>query len=794
MQKLTLIQVLALALAAAPCLAAPGGAAAGGADAARAEAEGRLPADTSRVVDLDEVVVVAQPKESFRLRRQPLGSTVFTGGEMQSLGLRSLSRLSAYVPSFAVPDYGARYTSSIYVRGIGSRAGDPAVGVYFDNIPLVNKSTYNRHIYMLDRVDVMRGSQGTLYGINAEGGIVRMYSRNPMNYQGTDLSASVGSGLAASVEVAHYHRPAENFAFSAAAFYSGLGGFFDNTNLGGHADLSNEAGGRMRFVLKQGRRLTLDLTADYQYVNQNAFAYGEYDAATGVFSDPSTTWPNGYRRQMLNAGLNVSYRAPRLLISSATGYQFLDDLMQMDQDYLPADYMRLEQRQKLNVITQELTVRNITSGRWRHTSGLFFSHQWLGTAAPVYFGGAMNEFIVSSMGVPAPVASAMKITDNSVPGEFKTPQLNLGVYHESNVGLSGRLTLTLGLRYDHQRVKIDYDSYSQFVLSVNMPPVAQASSRFRSPLQGGTSEAYNQLLPKVALTYRTDGSGSNVYAVVSKGFRAGGYNLQMFSDIFRSEQSSLGMKLMGLMQGDMTLAHSAEDYERINRTITYKPEESWNYELGAHLNLFGGKVQADAAAYFMRIDNQQLSVMAGNYGYGRMMVNAGRSSSCGVELTVRGRAAGDRLAWTVAYGFTRSTFSQYSDSVAAADGGGKELRDYDGKYVPFVPRHTFSAVADYRIDMPGRLLLKSLTLGADVSGNGKTYWDASNSSSQKFYALLGAHAALDFGCVRLNVWGRNLTATKYNTFLIDSSVDGVERSFAQRGNPVQVGVDVGMHF
>lgn len=747
--------------------------------------------DSSRVIDLDEVIVVSQPKESFRLRRQPVGSTVFTEKEMQGLALGSLSRLSYYVPSFAVPSYGARYTSSIYVRGIGSRAGDPAVGMYFDNIPLVNKSTYNRHFYMLDRVDVLRGPQGTLYGINAEGGLVRMYSKNPMNYQGTDFSVGIGSGLYSNAEVAHYHRPSERFAFSAAAFYTGQRGFFDNANLDGHADLSNEAGGRMRFVLTPSARLTFDLTSDYQYVNQNAFAYGEYNSSTGAFSDPSTTFMNGYRRQMFNAGLNASYKGGGFLLSSATGYQFLDDLMQMDQDYLPADYMRLEQRQKLNVITQELTMRNLGGRRWHHTSGLFFSYQWLKTEAPVYFGQAMNDLIVSSMGMPPVVASAMTISDNYVPGSFSTPQLNFGVYHESALDIADKLMLTLGLRYDHQRVEIDYDSYSHFLLGFNMPPRPAVSSHFRSVLRGGSSESFDQLLPKVALTYRFGDSGSNVYAVVSKGFRAGGYNLQMFSDVFRSEQSSLGTELMGLMQGDMTISHDAADYENVNRTITYKPEESWNYELGAHLNLFGGKVHADLSAYYMRIDNQQLSVMAGNYGYGRMMINAGKSHSCGVELALRGQALADRLSWAATYSYTRSTFREYSDSVDGGDG--RVLRDYGGNYVPFVPMHTFSFVADYRIDISRTAFLRSLTVGADVAGNGRTYWDADNSQSQKLYALLGAHVAFDFGAVTLNVWGRNLTDTKYNTFLVNSSVDGTERSFAQRGTPLQAGVDFRVH-
>ena len=235
------------------------------------------------------------------------------------------------------------------------------------------------------------------------------------------------------------------------------------------------------------------------------------------------------------------------------------------------------------------------------------------------------------------------------------------------------------------------------------------------------------------------------------------------------------------------------DGENINRTITYEPEVSWNYELGTHLNLFGGKLHADAAVYYTHISNQQLSVMAGNYGFGRMMVNAGKSGSCGLELALRGKAADDRLAWSATYSFTHSTFRQYADSVKADGGEGNVLRDYKGNHVPFVPKHTFSVVADYSFLFHNSGVVKSLTLGADVAGNGETYWDVDNEYSQKFYALLGMHVALDFGAIQVNVWGRNLTDTKYNTFLINSSVDRVQRSFAQRGTPIQVGVDFSLH-
>ena len=736
--------------------------------------------DTAKVYDLDEVIVVAQPKESVKLRRQPLSSSVFTDNELTSLNVRDISGLSYFVPSMSIPAYGSRLTSSTYMRGIGSRSGNPAVGVYYDNIPLVNKSSFNSHFYGIDRVDVLRGPQGTLYGMNTEGGLMRVYSKNPMNYQGTDLRLSLATGLQSDVEIAHYHRPSDKFAFSTSAFYSGQKGFFDNTYLNEHADLSNEFGGKARLVWLPADGWNIDFTTDYQYVNQNGFPYGEYDSETKHFNEPRTTLLNGYKRQMVNSGLHVTYTTPSLLFASTTSHQYLYDQMVMDQDYLPEDYLQLEQRQKMNAITQELSLRSLGGGKWNHASGVFFSKQWLKTDGPVYFGEAMNNKILTNMGMPAAMAQMLTISDNYVPGTFRTPQWNVGVYHESHIKLFDRLTLTLGLRYDYQKVSIDYATQSMFTLTgkgtMMMPgqggqmiqiPV-DFTSKFVSRLENQTDKGYSELLPKFGLTLDL-GSGSNLYAVVSKGFRAGGYNIQMFSDIFSNEQREIGKGFAAMAKGDMTVEHTAEDYAKVEETITYKPETSWNYELGTHLNLFGGKLHADAAVYYMRVRDLQLSVMAGDYGYGRQMINAGRSSSCGVELSLRGTALDNRFTWAATYGYTHS-----------------QLLDYEDNQVPFIPTHTFSAMTDYRIG--------KFTFGLNVAGNGPTYWDVDNEYRQKLYATLGAHAMVDFGCIKLNVWGRNLTDTKYNTMLVNSSIDGTNRSFAQQGNPLQVGADLIMHF
>ena len=244
--------------------------------------------DTSKVVDLDEVVVVAQPKEQVRLRLQPVSSNVFGSEQLQQLNVRDLSQLSQYVPSFVMPSYGSRLTSSMYVRGIGSRVNSPAVGVYYDNIPLMSKAAFNNHFYMLDRVDILRGPQGSLYGQNTEGGLVRIYSKDPTKYQGTDIRLGLATGLWRNVEVAHHHRPSDQLAFTVAGFYSGLKGFINNQCFDEKNDRSLEAGGKARLIWQPTAKLKLDWTADYQWVSQNGFGYGEFHPFEN--EDPAETY------------------------------------------------------------------------------------------------------------------------------------------------------------------------------------------------------------------------------------------------------------------------------------------------------------------------------------------------------------------------------------------------------------------------------------------------------------------------------------------------------------------------
>ena len=541
--------------------------------------------DSSRLYDLDEVVVVAQAKEFYRLRLQPLSSTVLAGKDLSRLGVRDLRDISDYVPSFVMPNYGSRFTSSIYVRGIGSRVNSPSMGVYVDDMPLMSKTAFNSHTYQLDRVDVLRGPQGTLYGMNTEGGMVRMYTKNPMNYQGTDINLGIGTGFYRNIEVSHYQKLSKNLAFSLAGFYNGQNGFYRNVTTDERADDGNEAGARMKLVFKPSSRLTFNVVGDYQFVKQKAYPYGVLTLEDGHVGEPSQDAQSRYKRNMFNTGLSVKLAANNFDFYANTSYQHLYDNLLMDNDYSEIDFIVVDQYQKQNAVTQEFTFKSNRPGRWHWTSGIFGAYTWLTTTAPNRFGTDFSSMMSKNIEnmIYQPILKSMMDRGMSeeaaraaieraggvhlnmslfVPCHF-TPQFNLGIFHESNVDITDHLVGTIGLRYDFTQSKIAYDTSGDSQIDFSIMG-ANGMAKVLSHFKHKEKATYNQLLPKFGLTYKLD-NGSNFYATLTKGYRAGGFNVQMFGDIIQNDvQKNLQGVLMEAMQTrtdiEKVIQHSEEEY------------------------------------------------------------------------------------------------------------------------------------------------------------------------------------------------------------------------------------------
>ena len=773
-----------------------------------------IPEDTTKVIDIEEVVVIASPKETSKLRQLPSSVSLISQKDMQANHITSLKSASSIVPNFFMPDYGSRLTSAMYIRGIGSRINTPAVGMYVDNIPYLDKSAFDFNFYDIERIDILRGPQGTLYGRNTMGGLVKVHTRSPFSYQGTDVKLSYGSGNNhRSASLTHYHRISERFAFSAGGYYEGADGFFTNSFLNKKVDDMQAGGGRIRAIWFASDDWKFDFNVNYDYTDEGGYPY--YNKENQIAYNREST----YRRGLLNTGLNIEHQADNFIFNAVTGFQYLNDRMHMDQDFSPSDTYTLEQKQRINSISEEITFKSKPGKAWQWTTGLFGFYQNMDVTSPVTFrkdgigmlNGMLGSVIPNKIEVPIKgpimmnILPSLAITDGEMPidGKFTTPQYNVALFHQSQFkDLFGKegLSFTVGLRMEYEHMKMDYNSGTSLGYTVGvkgeMTQMGQIINEIfnmaipltvESRYQGELEKDYVQLLPKFALQYDFNNK-SNVYASISKGYRSGGYNYQMFSELL---QSSLRNDMMRQSK-DAIMAKVPQQFvgmvadklptpgenPEVKSAVEYKPEYTWNYEIGTHLSLFDGKLQADLAAFYMQTYDQQLSQMAES-GLGRITVNAGESESYGVEANLVA-SLNKNLQLNASYGYTEATFVKYN--------AGKD-EDYSGNYVPFVPRHTMNIGGSYSFYF-NNSWAKSLTLGANATGAGKIYWTEANNASQDFYTSLNGYISLKTQSVQIDLWGRNLTDNEYTTFYFET----MGRGYEQRCKPLQVGVDVRLHF
>ena len=764
-----------------------------------------LQTDSTRLIDIEELVIIATPKENNRLRQQPLSSTSFSQDDMRNKGISSVKTMNGLVPNLFIPDYGSKLTTSVYVRGIGSRINTPAVGLYVDNIPFIDKSAFDFNYSDIERIDILRGPQGTLYGRNTMGGLIRVFTKSPFTYQGTDVSLSAATYNNYKASVSHYHRISNKFAFSANFFYEYDGGFYENTARNNEkVEEGSEAGGRFRAIFLPNDHLKLDFTLNYEYLNQGGYPYaytgiteGEEDRKDYI-GKISYNHKSGYKRNLLNTGLNLEHQAGNFILNSVTGFQYLKDQMDLDQDFTEKDIYTMVQKQDSKTISEELVLKSKPGRRWQWTTGVSGFYQDLNTEAPVTFreDGVSSLIEVNVNDIfkkikeekPMMPDMNLDITDNNllIGGNFKSPMLSTGVYHQTTINdvIIEGLSLTAGLRMEYEKYWLDYNSNANinFDYTIAVMPMPFKGLNSSPKVNGNISHDYIQLLPKFALQYNFD-KKNNLYASVSKGYRSGGYNIQMFSEIVQGEMINgmiavLDEKTHGMVSqmGGDKIPH----YEfNIQETTLYKPEYSWNYEVGAHLTLCDGKLQTDLAAFYMDTHDQQISRFAQS-GLGRVTVNAGKSRSLGAEVAVNAQIT-DVFGVNANYGFTHATFTDYvvSDEV-----------NYNGKYVPFVPKHTFGVGAQYRIPLKNSKLLDNITINANYRGAGRIYWTESNEVSQAVYGTLNGRINLNKGNGQIGLWINNALNTKYQTIYFET----MDRGFEQTGRPLQVGIDLKCRF
>ena len=729
--------------------------------------------DTLIAVDRVQITAIKQGSE---LRREAVAASILGGRTLTMRGVSAVKDVMTDIPNLFMPDYGSRTTSSIYVRGMGARIDQPVVGMTVDNVQLADKNLYDTELQDIERIEFLRGPQATLYGRNTMAGVINVYTLSPLTYQGMRLRADYGSRNAFRVAASSYNKLGDRLGFSVSAQYAHHDGYWLNSYNNSYCDKENSGNFRTKFQYRKGA-LSIDNTLAFSLVEQGGYPY-EYIGSPNpekhreelvgkiCYNEPST-----YSRAAVSDGLSVRYDFGKFSLASITSYQYMSDRMHIDNDFLPEYYFTLEQRKQQHQIAEDFMLRTNEEGTYRWLAGLygFFKREQM--QAPVVFGPT---------GIQKMILDNINANNKEDEGElrwgdlegngadellldsrFTTHNSGVAAYHRSEAHL-GRWRLTLGLRLDYELVQMLYHTstdtcYSFYPDDTSQQPVAIPRKIDESAV---LSRGFFEFLPSFSASVDLDTAGRNMlYISASKGYKAGGFNTQMFSEVLQRQLK----KTMGLSQ----------DID-VEKLCAYDPEHSYNVELGGHFGTKDGAFTADASLFYIECVNQQLTIFPDENSTGRMMTNAGRTRSFGAELSATARLA-KTLVLSGSYGYTNAKFKQFMS-------GGV---NYAGNFIPYAPKNSLSLRLMQTIPFHSQWIDR-MVLGVGVTGAGRIYWNEANDVSQPLYALLEASVRFEGEKWAVDVWCKNATNTNYNLFYFES----MGNRFLQRGRPMTGGVRV----
>lgn len=728
-------------------------------------------ADTT--ISTSEVEISASFKTKADLQTMPLSSSSFYMKDIERRQIGSIADFATATPNLHIPDYGSKMTSSIYIRGIGSRIDNPAVGMYVDNVPYLNKNCFDSELWDVRRIDVLRGPQGTLYGRNTIGGIINIVTLSPLDYTGTRISMEAGNGRTFRASASVYQNNNSNFGYSIGISGEAIGGFFTNKFSGSKCDQEHSTSGRVRLVWRNLGGWRIDNTLTVEYSDEGGYAYAQYDTVAHETLPINYNDDCSYTRTHIADGLVAQRDLNNLRLQNVLSWQYLDDDMLLDNDFTVKDMFTLEQTQNEHTVSEEFIIRNLNkdfSINWLSGLSIFYKHNQM--SAPVLFKrDGINELILDNanagMQKAFPEAKiSFRDSELLINSHFTTPVFGAGIFFQSEYKL-GPWVMGAGLRIDFEHIGFDYHNSADlnYLFSMTMKDYKP----LHTALKGKVNSSYLELLPKLSVQYVV--GGQNIYATVARGFKSGGYNSQMFSDILQNQMKADLLGALGLYMDNMLADYTIDD------VIGYKPEHNWNIETGAHLSLFDKLMTADVALFHIDCRDQQLTVFPKGKTTGRMMTNAGHSHSYGAEIALSANIA-RQIKLAATYGYTNATFTEY---VSGND-------DFAGQYVPYVPEHTVSVLAEYTAPIDGRLV-RNLSLQTQYTGAGRIYWNESNSVWQDYYSQLSASASISGNVWNITLWGKNMTNTNFNNFYFVS----LGNTFLSKGKPLQIGMTLKLY-
>jgi iron complex outermembrane recepter protein len=682
---------------------------------------------------LDAVVVTAQKVEE-EVQKVPMSITALSSRQVEQYRLWNSKDITAITPNLYSANSGDnRNVTSI--RGIATTSYDPSVATYIDGVNQFGLDTYIAQLSDIERIEVLRGPQGTLYGRNAMGGVINIITKQP-----TNKTSGFGE-----VNIGNYGQQRYSLGFRAPLIkdklFLGVSGMYDRTNGfytnefdNSHFDKKSSVLGNyyLKYIANSAWTFTLNLKHNE---NRNNGAFTLSPSVEDAFATPFKITQNAITTMVdniFNSSFSANYSGNAFNFSSQTTYQSNHRYYKkpIDGDFSPYDVVTIvndygKDWNNVKVATQEFkfTSPATSSSLFQWAAGTYMYYQYNPVKQATHYGEDAGLF-------GSPITNFATISTSTA------KSAGIALYSQGTYHITDRLDAIAGLRYDYERKKQSVMGEFQMDGDPSMVTLPDTTA----------TASFNALSPKVGLAFQAK-ENINLYLTYSRGFRAGGLSIS-----------------------DPVL-------------YSYKPEYSNNIELGVKQAYWDNRVRFNAAFFYIKANDVQVPTLVLPEAI-TITRNAGELTSKGFEAEVSTTLAkGLQLDYN--FGIADATYNTLNLPQEDNDGNTVVLNGEGNRQI-YTPKSTSMLALQYSVSLGTSLDLKLVARG-EWMYVGKTYFDLGNNLSQDAYDLINTRIGFAAKGFEVMFWGRNLGDKKYITYAYDFGA-------AHLGNPKNYGVTIRKNF
>lgn len=708
---------------------------------------------TGGPADQADIVVTAQ-RRSENIQDVPITIQAFSGDSLKKLGVEAAADLGKIATNVVVAlPQGAGNQPAITIRGIGLNVNNSnnsgPNGIYVDEFYLSAPTSQGFAMFDLDRVEVLKGPQGTLYGRNTSGGAINFITAKPTSTFEGYLDARYGNFDTSQISGAVSGPLTDTLSARFAFVRNYSDGYNYNTFLNRRQNGANDESFRASLLYKPTANLRILVVGHVSHVDRLPDGYAHFGAfvpgtlETGspqicsvaatyaaqcvdIYNQPSD--PKRYsiasnrteHLKVTDKGVvaRIEWSPGAIDVTSITGYNYNRRFLPEDSDSSPYRELEVNWGNDSNEFTQELRL-NQTKENYNWVAGLYYLHERLNQNQN--YGLLLDFDQFYGPGAGDGLASRQFARNTQVTDAY-------AAFGQGEYNLTRTLRVVLGGRYTHERRSFLFDSQVQYQSGgmdsfTPLTQVADSTSRLQN-------SAFSY---RIGLNYKPV-TGVLAYATLTTGFKGGDFN-------------------GGFLSPDP--AQAAYQQQPV------KPEKVKTYEVGIKTTFFDRAVTFNAALFYNDYRDMQLfALVPSPIGPLNLAANAQKARTYGADLDLTVRPVRN-LTLSAQVGLLNTKLTQF---LLVAD---PSVPDYSGNQLAFSPKFTTFLLGQYRIPIGDK---KAVDLQFSATYKARQFLDATNDpyTTQQAYWTEDARVALTISRLELSAFVRNLSNTYYASAAFNS--------------------------